>query len=289
MHKCLWNLVKLEIELEPLSPLLIKSGTSSPNPALPDMQFVRTLTPQGERVFIPGSSLKGGFRGFTEKVLRTIGYACDPFADDACGRRLTNEEDTARVYRESCPACKIYGNTRLRGRLAFTDLFPAGKVKTETRYGVAISRLTNAVAVGPFDMEVLVSGTFRGALVLENFEIWQLGLLALTARAVNEGMVKVGFGKNRGLGQVRLGVRRVIAEMAKRKEIGPDQLWGAGAFASEDDRDRYGLRSDDGLDGLPAVDGKDLGILLRREYTGEQWEAISEKAIEKLGILERSP
>lgn len=290
MHKRLWNALKLEFELQPKAPLLIKAGasTTSPNPSLPDMQFVRTATPKGETVFIPGSSLKGVFRGFTEKVLRTVDRACDPFSMEACGRRLSAEEDTAKIYRESCRACKIYGHTRLRGRLSFTDAFPTGAVKTETRYGVAISRLTNAVAVGPFEMEVLVAGTFSGSLVLENFEVWQLGLLALTLQALNEGMVKVGFGKNRGLGEVHLQVKRAVLEMARKNGIAPSELWGVGAFVDEDEeeRSRYGLRRDDRLTDLPVVEQKDLGILLRREYPGEVWQKVAEKAVASLAALE---
>jgi CRISPR-associated protein Csm3 len=53
MHKRRWNALKLELVIEPRAPLLIKSGAASPNPSLPDMQFVRTMTPHGETVFIP--------------------------------------------------------------------------------------------------------------------------------------------------------------------------------------------------------------------------------------------
>ncbi|MCX7969357.1 MAG: RAMP superfamily CRISPR-associated protein, partial [Armatimonadetes bacterium] len=195
MHKRIWNSLQVEFTILPKSPLLVKSGLVSPNPSLPDMQFVRTVTANGETVFIPGSSLKGVFRSFTERVLRTLdGWqgACDPFGDNSCGRKLANDEDTAKIYRNSCKACKIYGNTRLRGRIAFTDAFPNGEVKTETRYGVAISRLTNAVAHGPFEMEIVVSGSFSGSLAIQNFEVWQLGLIALTIKAINDGLVKIG-------------------------------------------------------------------------------------------------
>ncbi|MEG3064657.1 hypothetical protein [Acetomicrobium sp.] len=44
-----------------------------------------------KRFFIPGSSLKGVFRGFSEKVLRTIspGLACEPFpsSKDYCAKK----------------------------------------------------------------------------------------------------------------------------------------------------------------------------------------------------------
>ena len=289
MHKRRWNALKLELVIEPRAPLLIKSGTASPNPSLPDMQFVRTMTPRGETVFIPGSSLKGTFRSFTEKVLRTVSadWACEPFPSSPgyCGRRLGDKDDPAVIYRSSCRACKIYGNTRLRGRLSFTDAFPEGEVKTETRYGVAISRLTNAVAVGPFDIEVLVQGKFKTSLVLENFEVWQLGLVALTLQALNDGLVKIGFGKNRGFGEVSVDVAKAVVEMAKRTALSQDAILGAGSFVSGEERTAYGLSSDDKLEGLPEGAESDLGIFIRRVYEQEAWKRIAEKSIESLTKL----
>jgi len=293
MHKRRWNVLKLELVIEPRAPLLIKSGLASPNPSLPDMQFVRTMTPTGETVFIPGSSLKGTFRSFTEKVLRTAkdDGACEPFPSSPgyCGRRLGNEENPARVYRESCRACKIYGNTRLKGRLSFTDAFPEGTVKTETRYGVAISRLTNAVAVGPFDMEVLVQGRFRTSLVLENFEIWQLGLLALTLQAINDGLVKLGFGKNRGFGEVSMTVEEAIVEMAKRPDLTGNAIWGVGAFVNEKECSDYGLHASDRLEDLPEGAETDLAVFVRRTYDRNAWESIAGKAIASLTQILEAP
>jgi CRISPR-associated RAMP protein (TIGR02581 family) len=288
MHKRLWNTLKLEFEVEPRAPLLIKSGVTSPNPALPDMQFVRTRTPDGEKVYIPGSSLKGTFRSFTEKVLRTVNsdWACDPFTDHACGPRLKDNENTAEIYRRSCKACKTYGNTRLRGRLSFTDALPKGAVITETRYGVAISRLTNAVAVGPFDIEVLVQGTFTGALVLQNFEVWQFGLLVLTLEAINDGIVKLGYGKNRGFGEVAVQPTRMTFELAKHSQLPKREIWGVGAFVSDDERKSYGFVAEDKLRDLPETkDEQDLALYVRRVYGPEQWNAIARKSVESLTLL----
>jgi len=294
MHKWRWNALKLDLVIEPRAPLLIKSGTVSPNPSLPDMQFVRTATSQGEIVFIPGSSLKGVFRSFTEKVLRTVNreWACEPFplSENYCGRRFKDEDGSASIYKRSCHACKIFGNTRLRGRLSLIDAFPTGEVKTETRYGVAISRLSNAVAQGPFDIEVLVQGAFRTSVVLENFEVLQLGLTALTLRALNDGLVKLGFGKNRGFGEVEVRVAQAVVEVVKREGLSRDALWGTGAFvADEDERLAYGLSPEDKLEGLPEGKEIDLGIFVRRVYTPEAWQKVAETAIKSIeGFLKTS-
>ncbi len=300
MHKCRWNAIKLHLIIQPRAPLLIKSGMASPNPSLPDMQFVRTVTSEGETVYIPGSSLKGTFRSFTEKVLRTISgnLACEPFPNNEnyCGKKpvkddkgnsISEDDDgyPSAVYAQSCYACKIYGNTRLKGRLSFTDAFPIGEVKTETRYGVAISRLSNAVAAGPFDMEVLVQGIFRTSLVLENFEIWQLGLLALTIQAINEGLLKIGFGKNRGFGEVSVTVEQAIVEMVKKPDISKNTIYGIGALVSENELRAYKLLGNDLLEGLREAEETDVAIFVRRTYDPEGWKSITEKAIDHLKLM----
>jgi CRISPR-associated protein Csm3 len=289
MHKVRLNWAALTLSITPMSPLLIKSGGLSPDPSLPDMQFVRTLkAPEGESVYIPGPSLKGVFRAHVEKVLRTVKGsppegACDPFADElACGKRLERSEieDSAAIYKSSCRACKLFGNTKLRGRIAFFDAFPSGEVQTEVRHGVAISRLTQAVAVGPFDMEVAVAGSFQTRLFLENFEAWQLGLLALTVRDMNEGLVKIGFGKNRGFGEVSVKIEQIALGFAR--EIPPTEVHGIGMLVEETERHRYGvgLETPDWF-ALPAAiaaeEERFLGI--RRVYPETAWTAFAQTAL----------
>ena len=291
MHKTRYNALRLTLAISPRGPLLVKAGGVSANPSLPDMQFVRTYRAGvGETVYIPGSSLKGVVRGFVEKALRTLDdrntwrWACPTFPDErqSCAKRLEKEENSATVYCRSCGACRIFGHTRLRGRAAFTDLFPTGDVTTEIRYGVAISRLTHAVAHGPFEMEVAVAGTFEGHLVLENYEIWQLGLLASALEAMNQGLVKVGFGKNRGFGEVEVTVKEAqVDEAAPASDA--SVLRGLRAFVDDKDREAYGLAPPNMLRELPEPKGyEDLGIYIRRIYDAETWQNIAQKAIAAL-------
>lgn len=287
MHRTRYNALRLTLAISPRGPLLVKAGGISANPSLPDMQFVRTYRADvGETVYIPGSSLKGVVRGFVEKALRTLDdqntwrWACPTFPDEqqSCAKRLEKEENSATVYRRSCGACRIFGHTRLRGRAAFTDLFPIGDVTTEIRYGVAISRLTHAVAHGPFEMEVAVAGIFEGHLVLENYEIWQLGLLASALEAMNQGLVKVGFGKNRGFGEVEVTVKKARVDEVSG-DYAPTTLRGLSAFAHKD-QEAYGLFPPDDLRDLPEpTDEVNLGIYTRRIYDSEGWQAIAQKAI----------
>lgn len=293
MHKARYNLLYLSLELSPRGPLLVKSGGVSADPSLPDMQFVRTYHPErGETVYVPGSSLKGVVRGFVEKVLRTLDdsdswrHACPTFADDAdsCGRKLSaGEMPSHEIYRRSCGACRIFGHTRLRGRASFTDLLPTREVRTEVRYGVAISRLSHAVAQGPFEMEVAVAGTFAGQLVLENFELWQVGLLVLALESMERGLLKVGYGKNRGFGEVSVSVREArLDEVATG--LDPAVWRGLGVLVNGDEAGRYGLRPDDRVDGLPHPStSEELGVYIRRTYDAERWIQVVPRLLAAIG------
>ena len=290
MHKTRYNALRIKLHLSPMGPLLIKAGGISANPTLPDMQFVRTFHPEkGETVYIPGSSLKGVVRGFVEKALRTIDnkqswqWACPTFPDDSesCAKRLEKEESSSHIYGRSCGACRTFGHTRLKGRAAFTDLLPVNDIKTEIRYGVAISRLSHAVGAGPFEMEIAVAGTFEGHLVLENFELWQLGLLAMALEAMNQGLLKVGFGKNRGFGTVKVEIAEVILE--ELAYGAQDTVWrGLGAFTSDSEIQRYRLFEPHRIEGMPASERSEVvGLYLRRVYGPEAWHQAAHHLMER--------
>jgi len=287
MHKVRFNALTLNWTVEPKTPLLVKAGELPINPSLPDMRFVRTeVAGIGETVYIPGSSLKGVFRSFAEKVLRTIDkrLACDPFGERSCAKRLEKEEKTPAVYKLSCLACRLFGNTRLKGRIVFTDAYPEGEVKLETRYGVALSRLTNAVAAGPFEIEAATSGVFKGKIQLENFEVWQVGLVALTLKAMENGFVSIGFGKNRGFGEVNPRIK--LCEVEVFGQVPTDQIWGVGEFLSEEERREYGVEGGDRLEGLPKPELEEsVAVFTRRVYSSQEWEKISEGALRVLKRL----
>lgn len=289
MHRVQLNSLELELELSLKSPLLIKSGGISPNPSLPDMQFVRTfISGKGEVVYIPGSSMKGVIRSHVEKALRTVkgetlDGACNPL-EKVCVKDISDKVSSSEIYKSSCRACKIFGNTKLKGRISILDSYPNGNVKnvkTEIRHGVAISRLTHAVAQGPFDMEVAVEGSFKTKFILTNFEAWSIGLLAIALRDINEGMVKVGFGKNRGFGEVEAKVQKATFGFAGNTP--KNEIWGIGKMSSEKNINDYGLKKDDlfGVNIEPKEEFKDI-LGVKRIYDFKGWEAIREASINYL-------
>jgi CRISPR-associated RAMP protein (TIGR02581 family) len=253
MHKRLVNELRLDLLIAPQSPLLIKSGKEAgADPTLLDMNFVRTNHASlGRTVYLPGSSLKGVVRSYCEKIGRTVGLdVCDPLTDESCGRRLGTDSrlrkaSGAEIYQELCPICRLFGHTVMASHVWFADAYPTpGTIEavndTEERDGVAIDRISGAVAVGPFQLEVVTRGVFQAQLTVRNFQLWQVGLLAVALRDMADGRVPIGFAKSRGLGQVALTYRTL--QISYPGQFGETieldfgtYLYGVTAFGIEED------------------------------------------------------
>ena len=291
MHKRRVNELTLTLSITPQGPLLIKSGQEAgADPTLAQMNFVRTRHPDGgaRTIYLPGSSLKGVIRSHCERIVRTVlgddpAHCCDPLSRNmSCGVRHRNIQDTAEQYKALCLACRIFGHMVNAGHLLTADAYPSapidGSPELEVRNNVAIDRLSGGVAVGPFDMEVAIQGDFRTQVRLINFEIWQVGLLALALRDLAEGRLPVGFAKSRGLGRVSATFQKL--EVAYPGTFALDDktetLYGVGALAP-DLVSAYGYVAVDrvtyGSPGTAVTDSADWG---RAAVTFEGHAAVSE-------------
>jgi CRISPR/Cas system CSM-associated protein Csm3 (group 7 of RAMP superfamily) len=81
------------------------------------------------------------------------------------------------------------------------------------RTGVAIDRRTGQAKGGAlYELETVCGGAFYGEIAMQNVGLWQLGLLWLVLDRIDDGTLRIGFGKSRGLGRVRLTVERFTFE-----------------------------------------------------------------------------
>ncbi|MDM8537375.1 RAMP superfamily CRISPR-associated protein [Desulfobacterales bacterium HSG17] len=230
MLKKMINNARINMEIIPIDPLLIKSGQATVGGV--DMSFVRTYKyGEKEEPYIPGSSLKGMIRAYGEKICRSLRNhpvpVCLPYVSPgketqgekhqaSCGLCLDKykkkyKQDTipsATIYSLSCPICRIFGSHEFIGRCSASDAYLTESFKAtgahalEIRNGVAIDRFTGGAAPGAiYDLEVLTRGEFSTSIEIRNFERWQLGLLCLIFRDMEQGLVRIGFGKSRGLGR----------------------------------------------------------------------------------------
>ena len=248
MLKRLVNECRIMLRIEPVGPILIKAGAQTL--AGPDMAFVRVWRNGGQQVYLPGSSLKGVLRSHAERIGRAVAdrgqfLACDPFAkkgpDRFCGGcfqvrggenvperfqlDLVEVSDAVNqaVYADSCPICRLFGSTLFAGRLAVGDAYAVGNPPgTQTRDGVGIDRFTGGAAGGAkFDLEVVTSGAFETKIHIRNFELWQLGLLAFVLEDLKDGLIRIGAGKSRGLGEVIGTVTEVEVGYFERPRTSP--------------------------------------------------------------------
>lgn len=248
MLKLVVNRARIDLRIEPVTPLLIKSGdkgAAMSHPERPDLMFVRTGFGESETVYIPGSSLKGVVRSSAERILRTVGQrACDPLNQrNDCHKKASELGDEIARTREKveaphplavvhemlCFACRTFGSQASAGRIAFADAYPPTDERlranaTERRNGVSIDRQTGGPSRGKlFEMEIVTGGAFDTSIAMTNVELWQVGLIGIVLRDVEAGFVRLGSAKTRGLGHVRVVPRVVMFEQTDpgRKAAAP--------------------------------------------------------------------
>jgi CRISPR/Cas system CSM-associated protein Csm3 (group 7 of RAMP superfamily) len=195
------------------------------------------------------------------------------------GKELQKRADhTAIIYRRSSFVSQMFGHTSLAGRVRFADAYLVNAPRLEERNGVAIDRIYGSVAVGPFNYETLVAGTFHTRIDFKNVMLAQLGLLGLALRDLAEGRVGLGFGKSRGLGRVRVTfeqmelryptcelVEQEIRLLSGRSVVAVDRLAGIGALCQDGAYQQYDFPADDSAplpDGLAYIRDEFLGVRL---------------------------
>ncbi|MBI4859003.1 MAG: hypothetical protein HY815_01830 [Candidatus Riflebacteria bacterium] len=282
MFRALHNQARLVLKIRPVSPVLIKSAGSGLDPTRPEMEFVTIHTELGRVEYLPGSTLKGVMRSFTERLLLGLGKkVCDPLE-----KKSLCAEREHRSYSRQCDVCKLFGSPNLAGRLRVVDGLPwrvdapdeerqAGRaeLKREIRANVAIDRASGASSSkGLFDMDVLVGGALYPELSLRNYQLWQLALTWLALKELDTGFLQIGGGKSRGLGRVSCEVTlleiRQIGSLAN-----PDEVRGVGAVTGESLR-QYRLGDPDRSPLPEGVARFSDGPLSEGRYVGEAARSV---------------
>ena len=183
---------------------------------------------------------------------------CPNYAEVSCGnkfevrkeeRLLVNKEPWRRhpkaedlcnkaIYTDSCPVCRLFGSTSFIGRVAISDAYLAAdsQQKTEQRDGVGIDRFTGgAASQAKFDLEVVSSGVgFETDIYIRNFEVWQLGILMLIVADLEEGLIRIGSGRSRGLGNVKATISEVsVNYLGVVKGQSNNEVWGLGKLLGD--------------------------------------------------------
>lgn len=180
------------------------------------------IDPDGTPV-LPGSSLKGSFRSFAERLAPYLSMnAClldsglsgvDCVSDEAYRRDVYDDFKELGSEKEkiewldfhTCKVCKLFGSPLMASRIFFSDgkLIEGGESIT-IRDGVCIDRDTETARhQAKYDFEVVSRGAiFSTTIEIENPENEELALVAAALGEWENGFRLGGF-TSRGLGQVR--------------------------------------------------------------------------------------
>ncbi|SFP76974.1 type III CRISPR-associated RAMP protein Csx7 [Caldicoprobacter faecalis] len=220
MFKRLYNEASIYFEMKTVSPLFINAGDKDQlDPTAADNTFL-TMYRDGKLVpVIPGSSLKGVFRSSAEQLLPG---SCDIFRDP-CAKKIEGKEKMKKKeektkteeikeneigkerYKASCPACKLFGSTVLKSRIAFNDAYPVGAFRVGHRTSVAIDRITGAAKTNAlYEFEYVEDASFKCEIRLKNFFRWHLKLLFEVFDRIDQGFVTFGGFTSKGFGQMKI-------------------------------------------------------------------------------------
>jgi CRISPR/Cas system CSM-associated protein Csm3 (group 7 of RAMP superfamily) len=166
--------------------------------------------------FIPGSSVKGAVRAVVEAITPSCERVSVPGRD---GRGCQGADGL-------CPACQVFGAPGWRATVGFGDLVRVGSggdlqpIRIAQRYSSRNAprrgrRLYRPEPEDPLpakeeELAVVPAGTrFRGAIYLDGIDETGLGLIFLALGVPPKGLpyLRLGAGKNRGLGIVEADVR----------------------------------------------------------------------------------
>lgn len=290
------NQIRIDLSMTPRGPMLIRTGRTGADPTRPDLEWVRTTVDGQPSVYVPGSSLKGVLRAWCERLLTSEGVKItNTFSKD--GQKAFQQHHSGpEVYAGTCPLGRTFGNLHVKGHTAVSDHLPGGHEPpgsaarqreldaanaVETRNGVGIDRLLGSAATGAlFDREVVVAGRFDGQILLRNVQLYQLALLLVALRDLDEGFIQLGSGTTRGQGWVRAEIRQLVIE-SRRGQAQEGSLHGAGRLLREpQDARAYRLFEGDSMP-LPA------GLSARPKFLWERLELSERAAIDTLaeGLL----
>lgn len=175
----LHNLCKIKLQITTLSPLLIKSGENDLLPSNKDMRCIRNADNQ---VIIPGSTLKGFFKGNLDRLK-------DYLPSDQIEKSFGQQTFGSHFFFDEC--CSI-----------------SETVRFESRPQIAIDRKTLGAKKGALMFLECVSkgAIFKGSITIRNFNIAHLGLVQAIIKLVNDQYLRLGSNKSRGFGMLKIDI-----------------------------------------------------------------------------------
>lgn len=175
---------------------------------------------------LPGSAFRGALRSHAERIIRTVGgLACR--VDDL--ENSCQAVSKAMDIEKRCLACRMFGAP---GWKTLIEIAPFRLGTPEklifTQDFIAVDRFTGGVKEGAkFDADSLLKPQFEGKLTIDasRLEPWQMGLLALLLRDLEEGDITFGFGSTKGYGSCSATVSELDVARVRNREKFPAKVF----------------------------------------------------------------
>ncbi len=138
--------------------------------------------------YIQGSTIRGVMRFQAERILRTM-------------LNYFNKEqsETEKLID------KLFGSTNEGSRLKISDAIEISKVCMYEQDHVAIDRFTGGASSGKkFDEVVVYKPQYQLNISIEDYKDWEIGLIILCIRDINDGLITFGAGGSKGYGFAEL-------------------------------------------------------------------------------------
>ena len=217
------NKLVLELEIEPLSPLIIKLGDDSEENSKNEksesvISFVTSDSPRGNlvkydknekskderkgEIFIPGSSLKGLFREKNKNHKEV---------DNLFGWIEGEEAQKGRIFIEDAYLEK----EELRKNFYLKNIDEALSEVIMKRDITPIDQFTGK-AVVPLNYECTME-KFETELIINNISLEEIKNMFFILRDSHLGEIRLGNSKTRGFGQVKLNIKNMLIENYRDK------------------------------------------------------------------------
>ena len=202
--------------------------------------------------------------------------------DKAQWQRKKEDLSNKDVYRDSCPTCRLFGSTSFIGRVVVSDAYLAedSEEKIEQRDGVGIDRFTGGAAdQAKFYLEVVSSDVvFETNIYMRNFEVWQLGMLMLIVQDLEDGLIRIGSGRSRGLGNVKGEISEVSVNYIGAVNGRPaEDVWGLGKFLGDNS---YGTNTNDQLTIQPPPNEETRGIRKTTNFRDDSLKGLTQASVQ---------
>lgn len=246
--------------------------------------------------------------------------ACDPFAvlprdqsrpatDLSCSERITarrhyqrqlqragdgaEELSVYQQYSDVCPICRTFGHLGWGRRLRITDFYPVEEPHALEMTHISVDRASGGVSTPylgssnygsgrTFTLQYAYRARLAGKIVLENFALWQLGLLGFLWRDMADGLLPVGHKQTTGTGELHPHLREMRLTRLGASRPTDGQLLGVGALF--DEAAKYGYAPEDDVLSWSELHWQRAAGDIRWEATLDQaaaqrlWSSLADKA-----------